>query len=164
MRFARPLGALALAMLAAAPLGAQQGKRAFELKDWYRLNTLSSPAMSPDGSRIAFTVQTVNEKDNEYHREVWVVPTAGGEPRRMTSPGTESSNPRWSHDGKILMFTSRRPGGQGSTWMLRMDQPGEAYQDEDYPSGTDPTSGRFAVFAEPDSVVRDTTKRDDPFA
>ena len=67
--------ALALAMSVIARADAQQGKRAFELKDWYRLTTLSAPAMSPDGGRVAFTVQTVNEKDNKYHREVWVVST-----------------------------------------------------------------------------------------
>src|SRR5262245_33402736 len=114
---------------AAVSLGAQQSKRAFQLADWYKLSTLSAPAMSPDGRHVAFTVQTVNEKDNRYHREVWVVSTTSGAPVRFTSPSTESSNPRWSPDGKLLVFTSQRPGGRGPTWMLRMDQPGgEAYQ------------------------------------
>jgi len=82
--------------------------RAFTPKDWYKLTTLSSPAISPDGSRIAFTVQTVNERQNKYHREVWVVPSAGcpsssATPAcavRYTPPSAESSNPRWSADGK----------------------------------------------------------------
>jgi dipeptidyl aminopeptidase/acylaminoacyl peptidase len=147
--------------------GAQQAKRPFEPRDWYRVTTVSAPAMSPDGSRIAFTVQTVNERDNKYHREVWVVGAAGGEPQRFTSPGTESSNPRWSPDGKLLIFTSQRPGGRGNTWMLRMDQPGgEAYQDDKYPrAGSVPTDGRFSVWAEPDSAARDSAARaDDPWA
>ncbi len=165
MRLVRSILAFGILTVSASALAGQQGKRAFEIKDWYALHTLSAPAMSPDGSRIAFTVQTVNEKDNKYHREVWVVPTAGGEPRRFTSPGTESSNPRWSHDGTLLLFTSQRPGGKGSTWMLRMDQPGgEAFQDEHYPRGESvPSSGRFAVWSDADSVVRDTTQRD-PYA
>ena len=158
------IAAAGLLVFATAAEG-QQGRRAFEPKDWYRLTTLSAPAMSPDGSRIAFTVQTVNEKENKYHREVWVVPTAGGEPRRFTSPGTESSNPRWSPDGKVLMFTSQRPGGKGSTWLLRMDQPGgEAYQDDNYPRvGSVPADGRFSVWTEGDSVERDSS-RADPWA
>ena len=145
----------------AAAVNAQAPKRAFQLADWYRLATVSTPAMSPDGSRIAFTVQTVNEKDNKYHREVWVVPTAGGAPVRFTSPSTESSNPRWSPDGKLLLFTSQRPGGRGNTWMLRMDQPGgEAYQDEAYPrAGSVTADGKLAVWAEADTVARDTTRQ-----
>jgi len=165
MRVGTSLRIVAAGWFVAAPLYSQQAKRAFELKDWYRLTTLSQPAMSPDGNRIAFTVQTVNEKDNKYHREVWMVPTAGGEPMRLTSPGTESSNPRWTHDGTRLIFTSRRAGGEGSTWMLRMDQPGgEAFQDPNYPTeGSVPASGRFAVWSDADSIVRDTTQRD-PYA
>jgi len=154
-----------LALTAALP--AQQPKRAFQLADWYKLSTLSTPQLSPDGSRIAFTVQTVNERDNKYHREVWVAPTAGGAPVRFTSPSTESSNPRWSPDGKLLTFTSQRPGGRGNTWLLRMDQPGgEAYQDDSYPrAGSVPTDMKFSVWAEADSVARDTSaRRDDPLA
>lgn len=156
-----------LATAAASAVEAQQSKRAFTLSDWYRLNTLSSPSMSPDGSRIAFQVQTVNEKDNKYHREIWVVPTAGGEPQRFTSPSTESSSPRWSPDGKYLLFTSQRPGGKGSTWMLRMDQPGgEAFQNESYPRGTSfPANNAFAVWSDADSTAADSAKKaEDPFA
>jgi dipeptidyl aminopeptidase/acylaminoacyl peptidase len=155
-----------LAMLALPTILSAQGKRAFQLSDWYRLSTLSTPALSPDGSRIAFTVQTVNERDNKYHREVWVVPTAGGAPVRFTSPSTESSNPRWSPDGKVLVFTSQRPGGRGNTWMLRMDQPGgEAYQDDNYPrTGSVPADLKVSVWAEADTAVRDTSAHgDDPF-
>jgi dipeptidyl aminopeptidase/acylaminoacyl peptidase len=140
--------------------------RAFTLNDWYRLTTVSSPAISPDGNRIAFTVQTANERENKYHREVWVVPAKGGAPVRYTSPGAESSNPRWSPDGKYLFFTSNRAGGKGTAWALRMDVPGgEAFQIENYPSvGTTPRDGRFAVWSDADTAEADSTKRDDPFA
>jgi dipeptidyl aminopeptidase/acylaminoacyl peptidase len=141
--------ALVLLTSRTSTLGAQQ-KRAFSPADWYRVTTVSSPAMSPDGERVAFTVTTVNERENQRHNEVWVVPTTGGEPVRWTSPGTESSNPRWSHDGKYLFFTSQRQGGRGSTWSIRIDQPsGEAIQVEGYPSGSMPADHRFAVFTGP---------------
>ena len=159
--------ATVLALAAVASANAQQPRRAFQLADWYRLTTLSAPAISPDGQRVAFTVQTVNEKDNKYHREVWVVPTAGGDAQRFTSPGAESSNPRWSADGKYLLFTSQRAGGKGSTWMLRMDQPGgEAFQNENYPRGSSvPASGAFAVWSDADTAAAtDSAKGGDPFA
>jgi dipeptidyl aminopeptidase/acylaminoacyl peptidase len=148
---------------------AQDGRtgRAFNPADWYKLTVVSSPAMSPDGSRIAFTVQTANERENKYHREVWVVPVAGGAPARYTSPSAESSNPRWSPDGKYLFFTSNRPGGKGTTWALRMDGPGgEAFQLENYPTvGSTPRDGRFAVWSDADTAQADTSaRRDDPFA
>jgi len=160
--------ALIAALLTPLPLVAQApAKRAFTPNDWYRLATLSAPAMSPDGGRVAFTVQTINERDDKYHREVWVVPTAGGEALRFTSPSTESSNPRWSPDGKLLLFTSPRSGGKGTTWMLRMDQPGgEAFQQDNYPRGTSVTGdGKLAVWSDADSMPTDSAKRhDDPYA
>ena len=164
----RTLAAVAALSIPVLTLSAQQPtKRAFALSDWYKLSTLSAPAISPDGARVAFTVQTVNEHDDKYHREVWVVPTTGGEPVRFTSPSTESSNPRWSPDGRYLLFTSTRPGGHGTAWMLRMDQPGgEAFQQENFPRVASVTSdGRLTVWSEADSLPADSAKRaDDPYA
>jgi dipeptidyl aminopeptidase/acylaminoacyl peptidase len=134
---------LACALLA-PPLLAQ---RAMQPNDWHRVTTLSQPAMSPDGRVVAFTVTTVNERENKRHSEVWVVPTTGGEPVRYTAPAFESSNPRFTPDGKYLLFSSQRTGGSGPTWAIRMDAPsGEAIQLTDQPTGSWPRDGKFAVF------------------
>ena len=167
-----PLAAVAL-VFAAYTAQAQQttSPRAFTPADWYKVVTVSSPAMSPDGRHVAFTVTRVQESDNRRHSEVWVAPTAGGEPMRYTSPSFSSSNPRWSPDGTILYFTSQRPGGRGSMWALRMDQPsGEAYQPEETPQGGSLTRDRrIVVWAEGERAdsASDSTSRSrdaDPFA
>jgi dipeptidyl aminopeptidase/acylaminoacyl peptidase len=166
-----PLAIAVLALLTSAPLAAQQSGpgRAFTPEDWYRLTTLSSPAMSPDGRWVAYTVTTVDEEHNRRHSEVWMSSVDGGEPTRLTAPGTESSNPRWSHDGAYLFFSSRRDGGQGNTWVLRMDRSpsGEAFQMEDWPTGSTPASGAFAVWTEggsdDDAAPSDDGGPDDPF-
>jgi dipeptidyl aminopeptidase/acylaminoacyl peptidase len=158
---------LALTVAVAPALGAQGGsgaKRAFTPADWYKITNLSAPAISPDGKRIAFTVTTVREAENKRHAEVWVVPAAGGEAVRFTSPSTESANPRFSPDGKYLLFTSTRPGSKVRTWGIRLDEPaGEAVEMERYGNGTTPKDNSFAVWSEattPDSAATDTTKRD----
>jgi len=106
--------------------------------------------MSPDGTRVAFTVTTVDEGNNALHSEIWMVSTERGDPIRLTSPGTESSRPRWSDDGTQLYFTSRREGGEGSTWVLQMDgtRMGEAFQMEMGPEGSRPRDGSFTVWTE----------------
>jgi dipeptidyl aminopeptidase/acylaminoacyl peptidase len=147
-----------------SPLTAQG--RAFTPNDWYKLTTVGAPAVSPDGKQVAFTVTTVVTAENKRHSEVWLVAAAGGEPMRLTSPGVESSNPRWSPDGKLLLFTSTRPGGKGRSWALRMDQAGgEAFEVDSLPAGSVPRDGSFIVWAEGDTTraARDTTRRD-PFA
>ncbi|MEO6445526.1 MAG: S9 family peptidase [Gemmatimonadaceae bacterium] len=158
----------AIATMVAAGTAVAQATppRAFTPGDWYKVVTLSSPAMSPDGQRVAVTVSTVREGENKRHSEVWVVPTVGGEAQRFTSSGYESSNPRWSPDGTWLLFTSQRPGSKGRTYGLRMDQPsGEAVETDQYPAGSTTADNRTVVWSEaptPDSATADTTKRD-PF-
>ena len=135
------LRAAALLAVTAFPAASQQaGGRAFQLSDWYRVAQLSAPTLSPDGNLVAFTVTTVREAENKRHQEVWVQAVSGGVAKRMTSPGFESSAPRWSDDGKSLMFTSTRPGGtRGNTWAVRMDEGGEAFQPE--PARVTPATG-----------------------
>ena len=191
MRFVVPSIVLAAAV-AAAPVSAQQRPgagaaeragssvsassraadgRAFHPTDLYRMSVVGSPAMSPDGRLVAFTVTTMVEAENRRHNEIWVVPTAGGEAVRYTSPGTESTRPRFSRDGKLLLFTSQRPGARGTTWALRMDRPsGEAFQPDSGemdPEGSGPRDRRFVVTTTPiprDSVASDSASRNDPFA
>jgi dipeptidyl aminopeptidase/acylaminoacyl peptidase len=138
-------------LVALSTLTAQSpAPRAMTLRDWYRVTTVSQPAVSPDGKRVAFTVTTVRETENKRHQEVWVAPIDGGAPQRWTSPGYESSAPRWSADGAYLLFTSTRPNSKGNTWVLRADASGgEAMQMPTMPStGAMPASGQFAVWSE----------------
>jgi dipeptidyl aminopeptidase/acylaminoacyl peptidase len=148
-----------------APSPLPKGPRAMMLADWYRVANVSTPSISPDGKRVAMTVTRAVEAENRRHSEIWVVNTAGGEPQRWTSPSTESSNPRWSHDGKYLFFTSQRPGGRGNTWAIRLDEPsGEAVQVDGYPDGSMPTNHAFAVFTGPARQDPPARAASDPFA
>jgi len=162
-------------------------KHGFTPADWYKVTTVSTPVLSPDGGKVAFTVTTVRETENRRHSEVWVAATSGGDAARYTSPAFESSNPRFSDDGKILYFTSQRPGGgRGTTWALHMDQPaGEAYQPAGEPqirAGSSPADMSFAITttgagrgggrggrgggrggAATDSVATDSASANDPY-
>jgi len=149
IKFAAPL------LFVATSLAAQQApaKHGFTPADWYKLTSVSTPALSPDGNKVAITVTTVREAENRRHSEVWVVSTQGDPaPTRYTSPGFESSNPRFSDDGKLLYFTSQRPGGRGTNWALRMDQPsGEAFQPTGTPqirAGSSPSDNSFSIVTE----------------
>jgi dipeptidyl aminopeptidase/acylaminoacyl peptidase len=139
------------AAAAQAPPPAPAANHGFTPADWYKVTTVSTPVLSPDGGKVAFTVTTVREAENRRHSEIWVASTAGGggDAARYTSPAFESSAPRFSDDGKILYFTSQRPGSRGTTWALRMDQPaGEAYQPTGEPQirgGSSPADMSFTI-------------------
>ena len=125
---------LAMTMLSgnAATARAQQPRRALELSDFYRLETAGSPAISPDGKIVAFVRTYIVEADNRRHSEIWLAPSDGSSaPKRITDASINSSNPRWSPDGKLLGFSAARrrgatPGPEEASpfWFLRIDQPG----------------------------------------
>ena len=120
---------LCLCLLAATPLFAG---RAITLQDYYRVETASATAISPDGKWVVYQRNTISETENQRHSELWMSAADASAPGfRITSPAFDASAARWSPDGKLLAFRSSRkvPGAEGDIWFLRMDQPtGEAFQ------------------------------------
>src|SRR6202795_1340013 len=79
-------------------------KRNITEKDLFDFVWIGDPQVSPDGSRVAFVRVTVNDKKEGYNTSVWSVPTAGGEEPHQLTKGDHDSTPRWSPDGKYLLF------------------------------------------------------------
>src|SRR5881394_1837668 len=79
-------------------------KRAIAEKDLFDFVWIGDPQVSPDGSRVAFVRVTVNEKKEGYNTSIWSVAVAGGEEPRQLTKGDHDSAPRWSPDGKFLLF------------------------------------------------------------
>jgi Tol biopolymer transport system component len=75
-----------------------------------------SPALSPDGSLVAFL-------DGEFGPagEIWVVPADGGEARRLTRHIDRletAGSPSWTPDGRFILYTA---GSFGSQHLWRVD-------------------------------------------
>jgi dipeptidyl aminopeptidase/acylaminoacyl peptidase len=79
-------------------------KRPITEKDLWDFVWIGDPQISPDGSRVAFVRVTVNEKKEGYNTSIWSVPVAGGEAPRQMTKGDHDTTPRWSPDGKFLLF------------------------------------------------------------
>jgi dipeptidyl aminopeptidase/acylaminoacyl peptidase len=79
-------------------------KRNITEKDLWDFVWIGDPQISPDGSRVAFVRVTVNEKKEGYNTSIWSVPAAGGEEPHQLTKGDHDSTPRWSPDGKYLLF------------------------------------------------------------
>src|SRR5215216_6918621 len=118
-----------------APAVAQ--KRNLTEKDLFNFVWIGDPQVAPDGSRVAFVRVTVNEKKDGYSTAIWTVQTANGETRQLTN-GPRDTTPRWSPDGKYLVFV-RAPevSGRvepGQLFMLAMAG-GEPFQFTTLPRG-----------------------------
>src|SRR5437763_8930776 len=108
----------------------KDGKKLLTAMDLMKVANVSTPRISADGSRVAYTVSQVKmEKDKEWKTvtQVWVSPTDGGKSRQYTRGDKSSSAPEWSHDGSMLAFLSdREKDGERQVWMMMADG-GEAW-------------------------------------
>jgi len=100
------------------PAAAQ--KQPFTVDTMLRLARISEPALSPDGTQIAFTVQRVELDKNAKPTDIYLVPVQGGTPRQLTSEGTANQRPRWSPDSKLIYFVSNR-SGSSQVWSMNAD-------------------------------------------
>jgi Tol biopolymer transport system component/DNA-binding winged helix-turn-helix (wHTH) protein len=71
-----------------------------------------TPSFSPDGSTIAFFQPEAGPLG-----DFWVIPTVGGEPRRLTFDVAAGRSPVWTPDGKYIVFSSQR-GGSTTLWKV----------------------------------------------
>lgn len=79
-------------------------KRNVTEKDLWDFVWVGDPQVSPDGSRVAFVRVTVNEKREGYSTSIWSVPLSGNEEPHQLTKGERDSSPRWSPDGRYLVF------------------------------------------------------------
>src|SRR3989441_11135687 len=90
---------LTVAALAFA-VSAQTAKHPLKLDDLARFRNVSDPQISPDGQWIAYTVSTIDTKEDKSSTHVWLVGFDGKNNRQITFSSDSESSPRWSPDGK----------------------------------------------------------------
>jgi dipeptidyl aminopeptidase/acylaminoacyl peptidase len=127
---------LAVALLAAAggaPLFAAETHR-FTVDDMWAVKRVGAPAASPDGTLVAYTVSTWDAEENRSNSDVFVVPAAGGPPRRLTTSKASDTSVAWSPDGRRLAFVSKRDGDAAAQLYVIPLDGGEAERLTDRPT------------------------------
>jgi dipeptidyl aminopeptidase/acylaminoacyl peptidase len=87
----------------------------------------SGPAVSPDGSTVAFVVSRVDMTKNKNFSQIWLAATDGSTPPRAITSGDHDNGPAWSPDGRSLAFVSKRGAKSEETTLhvLPIASPGE---------------------------------------
>jgi dipeptidyl aminopeptidase/acylaminoacyl peptidase len=78
------------------------------IDDLIALRRPGTPAISPDGHWVAYTVRQANWDDDRYDTQVWIADARSGERRQLTTAPKSSTAPAWSPDGRRLAFGSDR--------------------------------------------------------
>jgi dipeptidyl aminopeptidase/acylaminoacyl peptidase len=84
-----------------------------DLSDFTAIPRVTALRLSPDGSWLAVSVQTLHADRKKYVTSIWRVDAQGGPPRRLTRSAEGEGSPRFLPDGSLL-FTSKRPGQEGT--------------------------------------------------
>src|SRR5688500_11839528 len=76
------------------------GLVAVEARAREQIRLAEQPALSPDGSLLAFA----------WRGEIWTVPSSGGVARQLTRHSGADGDPEFSPDGSQIAFVSERNG------------------------------------------------------
>jgi dipeptidyl aminopeptidase/acylaminoacyl peptidase len=110
----RTIVALAIFMLVAG-LGAA-GTHPFDVHDLVAMERVADPQPSPDGSRAAFVVTTMDLEANKGVKDIWLAATDGSGAHRLTTNPDNDWSPRWQGDGALYFLSARSGSAQVWRW------------------------------------------------
>jgi dipeptidyl aminopeptidase/acylaminoacyl peptidase len=174
-------GLIVGALLVGTAAAALAQTRPVTVDDVLALKGVGSPVVSPDGTRVLYTVRAwepASDKEpdqRESRTRLWMVPASGGPARQITFGLRGDTQPQWSPDGRFISFLSARGVGAGEdaprpqVYLMRADG-GEARRVTDAKEGVAayawaPDSRRIAFVATdsrtPEETARLRTKDDE---
>ncbi|HEY3659964.1 MAG TPA: hypothetical protein VGK91_01920, partial [Candidatus Udaeobacter sp.] len=107
---------LATSVLAQTP----SQKHPFTFEDMMKLKRVGAPVPSPDGKWVVFDCVDADLEANTRISHLWIVPASGGESRRLNPTTNHEERPRFSPDGKRLIWTSKA-NDPTQIWMCDFD-------------------------------------------
>ncbi len=92
----------------------------------YETTSASDPRISPDATRILYTVARADRDGDRSNSQIWLANRDGSCGRPITANGDRNREARWSPDGHTIAFVSDRVKGSSGIYLLPADGPGEA--------------------------------------
>ncbi len=104
-----------LMTVAAATLAAttaMAAPRGFTVEDLVNMERVGSPAVSPDATRVIYTVRSTDMEKNRGNTQLWMIDLRAAKPtpQRLTDHASSSADPEWSPSGDAVYFLSARSG------------------------------------------------------
>ena len=115
--------------------------RPFTIDTMWAVKRVGMPLVSPDGTQVVYSLATYDADENRLLTDLWMIPAAGGTPRRLTANKASDGSPDFSPDGTRLVFVSKREADKAAQLYLLPLAGGEPERLTDQPM--DVASPRF---------------------
>lgn len=154
----------AIALVAGGAAAQAAPRRALTVADLMRMRYISDPQRSPDGAWVAYSVSRIDSVKDRSDSDLWMTSWDGATSVRLTYSDESENTPRWSPDGKQLVFLSSRYGAKGAQLWVMQRAGGEAEKLTDLRGGVSsivwsPDGGHLAlVVNDPDPDTSATPK------
>jgi dipeptidyl aminopeptidase/acylaminoacyl peptidase len=116
----------ALASWAAFMAVSQETRSATRLTNdhYFDFERVSNAQISPDGARIVYARQQANKIEDRWDSSLWIMNADGSQHRFLT----KGSNPRWSSDGKRILYIADGEPRGAQIFVRWIDTDGPATQ------------------------------------
>jgi len=98
-----------------------QQKTNLELTDIFNMEFVSDPQISPDGTKIIYVRNFKDIMTDKNLSNLWIVNFDGTQNRPLTTGNQNDIAPRWSHDGRKIVFKSNMQDDKIKLFMMWMD-------------------------------------------
>jgi dipeptidyl aminopeptidase/acylaminoacyl peptidase len=183
----RMVATLCLSLLAwSVAVAEEPADDRFQPMDLFQLQYASDPQVSPDGKQIVYVRNSMDVQKDRHRSQLWTIYVDGSEHRPLGDGEHNAFSPRWSPDGKRLLYLSDASGspqfhcrwldtGQTAKLTSLPAAPGSPawspdgkwvafgmfVEEPEKPFVDPPAKPRGAEWAEAPKVVRDTIYRFD---
>ncbi len=160
-RWRRVGPAVALLMCVGGPAGRAETRRPMTLVDLISYPRLGDPQLSSDGAHLLYQLGQTDWKADRRTPHIWRQDIGGGAPVQLTFGDSGETTPRWSADGRTILFLR-----QGQIYLLPSDG-GEARQLTKHATNVSPAlapawapDGSAIYFAATDAATADERERE----
>ncbi|MGF1606156.1 MAG: S9 family peptidase [Rhodothalassiaceae bacterium] len=114
------IGMLMASFLAGSLVTAAADARPLQVEDWLNWERAGGPQISPDGSEIIYTRQSVNKYKDRWDSELWIMNADGSRARFLT----DGSSAVWAPTGDRIAFVQKDDEGRPQLYIRWMDSEG----------------------------------------
>ena len=101
---------------------AQNDKRSMSIVDFLNIPGVSSPRLSPDGTKLIYILSESDWKANKQISHLWLVNADGDDAHQITFGQAGESSPLWSPDGNWISFSAKRNDDkENQIYIMRSD-------------------------------------------